>query len=102
MTIATTVCLPVIRGPAQTAKMLAALDILSDGRLVAGVGPGSSPGDYAAVGVPFEERWKRFDESIRTLRSLLSRNADDFRRDFYSTEGPPPAPPPTRPHAPPP
>jgi alkanesulfonate monooxygenase SsuD/methylene tetrahydromethanopterin reductase-like flavin-dependent oxidoreductase (luciferase family) len=29
MTLATTVCLPVIRGPVQTAKTLAALDVLS-------------------------------------------------------------------------
>lgn len=75
MTLATTVCLPVIRGSAQTAKLLAAIDILSGGRLVAGVGPGSSPRDYAAVGVPFEERWQRFDEAIRTLRSLFSDGA---------------------------
>jgi alkanesulfonate monooxygenase SsuD/methylene tetrahydromethanopterin reductase-like flavin-dependent oxidoreductase (luciferase family) len=30
------------------AKALAALDVLSDGRLVAGVGPGSSDRDYNA------------------------------------------------------
>jgi alkanesulfonate monooxygenase SsuD/methylene tetrahydromethanopterin reductase-like flavin-dependent oxidoreductase (luciferase family) len=72
MTIATTVALPVIRGPVQTAKVLAALDRLSGGRLVAGLGPGSSPRDYAAVGVAFEERWKRFDEAVRTIRSTLA------------------------------
>jgi alkanesulfonate monooxygenase SsuD/methylene tetrahydromethanopterin reductase-like flavin-dependent oxidoreductase (luciferase family) len=71
MTIATTVALPVIRGPVQTAKMLVALDRLSGGRLVAGVGPGSSPRDYAAVGVAFEERWRRFDEAVRAMRSVL-------------------------------
>jgi alkanesulfonate monooxygenase SsuD/methylene tetrahydromethanopterin reductase-like flavin-dependent oxidoreductase (luciferase family) len=75
MTIATTVALPVIRGPVQTAKTLAALDRLSGGRLIAGVGPGSSQRDYAAVGVPFQERWKRFDEAVRTMRSVL---AEDF------------------------
>ena len=101
MTIATTVCLPVIRGPVQTAKLLAALDILSGGRLVAGVGPGSSPRDYAAAGVPFEERWKRFDESIQTLRALLGRNPSDFRGAFYSTEGLSLEPPPTTPEGPP-
>lgn len=65
MTIATTVSLPVVRGPVQTAKTLAALDVLSGGRLLAGVGPGSSPRDYAAAGVVFQERWGRFDEAIR-------------------------------------
>jgi alkanesulfonate monooxygenase SsuD/methylene tetrahydromethanopterin reductase-like flavin-dependent oxidoreductase (luciferase family) len=87
MTLATTVCLPVIRGPVQTAKLLAALDLLSDGRLVAGVGPGSSERDYAAIGLPFEERWGRFEEAIRALRSLLGEKADSFAGEFYSTEG---------------
>jgi alkanesulfonate monooxygenase SsuD/methylene tetrahydromethanopterin reductase-like flavin-dependent oxidoreductase (luciferase family) len=101
MTLATTVALPVIRGPVQTAKLLAALDILSGGRLVAGVGPGSSPNDYAAVGLAFDERWKRFDESIRTLRSLLSGDAEDFTGAFYSTEGLALEPRPVKPEGPP-
>jgi alkanesulfonate monooxygenase SsuD/methylene tetrahydromethanopterin reductase-like flavin-dependent oxidoreductase (luciferase family) len=95
MTLATTVCLPVVRGPVQSAKTLAAIDILSGGRLVAGVGPGSSSRDYAAIGVPFEERWRRFDEAIRVLRSLLGEKAEGFVGHFYSTEGlslePPPS-----------
>ena len=72
MTLATTVSLPVIRGPAQLAKTLAAIDILSDGRLVVGVGPGSSARDYAAAGISFDERWPRFDEAIPMLRALLA------------------------------
>ena len=45
LTLATTVSLPVVRGPVQLAKALAALDLLSGGRVVAGVGPGSSERD---------------------------------------------------------
>lgn len=51
MDLVTTVALPVVRGPAPLAKTLAAIDILSGGRLVVGVGPGSSDRDYSAVGV---------------------------------------------------
>jgi alkanesulfonate monooxygenase SsuD/methylene tetrahydromethanopterin reductase-like flavin-dependent oxidoreductase (luciferase family) len=76
LTIATTVCLPVIRGAPQTAKALAALDVLAEGRLVAGVGPGSSPRDYAAVGIPFDERWQRFDTTVNELRALLAADSD--------------------------
>jgi alkanesulfonate monooxygenase SsuD/methylene tetrahydromethanopterin reductase-like flavin-dependent oxidoreductase (luciferase family) len=83
MTIATTVALPVIRGPVQTAKMLDALDRLSGGRLVAGVGPGSSSRDYAAVGVPFEERWKRFDAAVRAMRSTLAEEAEPGRPPIW-------------------
>jgi len=71
MQLATTVSLVSLRGPVQLAKTLAALDLLSKGRVVAGVGPGSSKRDYDAVGVPFEERWPRFDEAVAALRDLL-------------------------------
>jgi alkanesulfonate monooxygenase SsuD/methylene tetrahydromethanopterin reductase-like flavin-dependent oxidoreductase (luciferase family) len=71
MTLATTISLSALRGPVPLAKTLAALDLLSNGRLIAGVGPGSSRGDYDSVGVPFEDRWKRFEESVVTLRALL-------------------------------
>jgi alkanesulfonate monooxygenase SsuD/methylene tetrahydromethanopterin reductase-like flavin-dependent oxidoreductase (luciferase family) len=71
MTLATTVALAVVRGPIALAKALAAIDILSGGRLVAAVGPGSSQRDYDAVGLDFEQRWKLFDEAIAALRALL-------------------------------
>jgi alkanesulfonate monooxygenase SsuD/methylene tetrahydromethanopterin reductase-like flavin-dependent oxidoreductase (luciferase family) len=72
MELATTISLVSLRGPVQLAKALAALDVLSEGRVIAGVGPGSSERDYDAVGVPFEERWKRFDDATATLRTLLA------------------------------
>lgn len=71
MTVATTVSLAVLRGPVPTAKMLTALDVLSEGRLIAALGPGSSKLDYDALGVPFDERWKRFDEAVTVVRQLL-------------------------------
>ena len=81
MALATTVSLAVLRGPVPLAKALAAIDLLSDGRLVAALGPGSSKRDYDALGVSFEERWKRFDEALAVLRALLKREPfpDDAR-----------------------
>ena len=87
MDLMTTVALPVVRGPVQLAKSLAAIDTLSGGRLTVGVGPGSSARDYAAVGVPFEERWKRLDEAIMTMRALWRHDGSPFQGDFYTTEG---------------
>jgi alkanesulfonate monooxygenase SsuD/methylene tetrahydromethanopterin reductase-like flavin-dependent oxidoreductase (luciferase family) len=40
--LATTISLLALRGPVALAKTLAALDVLSGGRLIAGLGPGSS------------------------------------------------------------
>ncbi len=84
MTLATTVLLPVLRGPVPIAKTLAAIDILSDARLVPALGPGSSEGDYGAVGVRFEERWKRFDEVLAALRALLSGRAVPDDATYYA------------------
>jgi len=71
MELATTIALAPLRGPVPLAKTFAALDLLSGGRVIAGIGPGSSERDYDAIGVPFDERWRRLDESIAILRSLL-------------------------------
>ncbi len=82
----TTVANPVVRGPAPLAKTLAALDVMSGGRVVAALGPGSSEHDYASVGVPFVERWPRFDEAVRATRALLL--GQSFGEQFYTVEGP--------------
>ncbi|MBI4277082.1 MAG: LLM class flavin-dependent oxidoreductase [Armatimonadetes bacterium] len=87
MSLATTIALPIVRGPIPLAKALAAIDLLSGGRLTVCVGPGSSARDYAAVGIPFEERWKRLDEAIQALRALWRKDGMHFRGRFYSTEG---------------
>ena len=87
MTLATTVALAVVRGPVPVAKTLGAIDRLSGGKLVVAVGPGSSPDDYAAVGLDFSERWHRFDESIGALRALWQPGSAPFVGQYYSTEG---------------
>jgi alkanesulfonate monooxygenase SsuD/methylene tetrahydromethanopterin reductase-like flavin-dependent oxidoreductase (luciferase family) len=89
--LVTSVANPVTRGPVALAKTLAALDQLSGGRVVAGLGPGSSARDYASVGVPFDERWPRFDDAVRAMRELLGARSYDGR--YYSCPEPlePPA-----------
>jgi len=82
--LATSVALPVVRGPVALAKAAAALDVVSGGRLVLGVGPGSSARDYEAAGVRFDERWPRFEESIRVLRARLTDGAP-FEGRFYAS-----------------
>jgi alkanesulfonate monooxygenase SsuD/methylene tetrahydromethanopterin reductase-like flavin-dependent oxidoreductase (luciferase family) len=97
MELATTVSLVAFRGPVPLAKTLAALDLLSNGRVVAGVGPGSSERDYDALGVPFEERWERFDEATAILRALLHGDPPpETRSSHYSLPGSQLAPSPRR------
>jgi len=75
MKLVTTLALASLRGPVPLAKAFSALDILSGGRVIAGVGPGSSKADYELVRVPFEERWQRFDDAARLLKALLQPGA---------------------------
>ncbi len=84
MRLATTIALVALRGPVALAKTLVALDVLSQGRVIAGVGPGSSQRDYDAVGVPFAERWERFDEATAILRALVRDEPPPESRRHYS------------------
>lgn len=86
-TLATTVYVPALRHPVVAAKALAALDWLAGGRLMVGVGPGSSAADYAAVGLDFEDRWSLLDEAIAALRALWRPDGPPFVGHHYSTEG---------------
>jgi probable F420-dependent oxidoreductase len=97
----TSVALPVVRGPFALAKALGALDLLSGGRVDAGLGPGSSQADYALAGIPFAERWARFEESIAAMRALWDGDAPPFVGRFYDTTGVTLAPPPAQPKGPP-
>jgi alkanesulfonate monooxygenase SsuD/methylene tetrahydromethanopterin reductase-like flavin-dependent oxidoreductase (luciferase family) len=65
--LATTVLLPALRGAAVSAQTLTAIDQLSGGRLIAGVGIGSHAADHELCGVPFERRGAALDEAIAVL-----------------------------------
>jgi alkanesulfonate monooxygenase SsuD/methylene tetrahydromethanopterin reductase-like flavin-dependent oxidoreductase (luciferase family) len=66
--LATTVLLPALRGAAVSAQTLSAIDLLSGGRLIAGVGVGSHAADHALCGVPFERRGAALEAAIAELR----------------------------------
>jgi probable F420-dependent oxidoreductase len=59
-----------LRNPVILAKQLASLDVLSGGRVLCGIGVGYVPGEYAAVGVPWDDRGQRTDDHVDALRAL--------------------------------
>jgi probable F420-dependent oxidoreductase len=63
------------RHPLVVAKAWATLDALSGGRAILGVGAGHVAGEFAALGVPFEDRGRILDEAIDAVRAALT---DDF------------------------
>jgi probable F420-dependent oxidoreductase len=70
--------------PAVLAKQLASLDVLSGGRLDAGIGLGWSPDEYAAAGVPMEQRGRRFDEWLDALHAVLTEDPVSFEGEHYT------------------
>jgi probable F420-dependent oxidoreductase len=61
-----------MRNPVQFAKELVTLDVLTQGRLIAGMGAGWLREEFDAMGIPFEERGPRTDEYLAVLRALWS------------------------------
>jgi probable F420-dependent oxidoreductase len=95
-----TICAP-FTAPALLAKTLASLDVLSDGRLTAGVGMGWMPEEHTAAGVPFERRGARMDEYLRCLQALWTQDPVEFSGEFYTVPRAHVAPSPVqRPHPP--
>lgn len=70
------------RSPVVLAKECASLDVLSGGRLTLGVGIGWLEEEFDAIGVPFDERVDRTEESILALRALWSED-ESFEGRFY-------------------
>lgn len=65
-----------------TAKYLASLDSLCDGRLEIGVGAGWLEREFEAVSVPFAERGPRTDEALRVMRNLWENDTCSFEGKF--------------------
>jgi probable F420-dependent oxidoreductase len=89
------VLLPALRAPIVTAKQLATLDSLAGGRTIVGVGVGWQREEYAALGVPYDERLPRVLESVRLAHALWGGEPTDFQGTFTTFDNmvmrPPPA-----------
>ena len=70
--------------PVVLARRFATLDVLSYGRVIAGLGIGWSKDEYEVSGVPYNHRGKRADEFLQMLKRIWADEVVEFKGQFYS------------------
>ena len=84
ITLGTLVVCTSFRPPAMVAKMADALDEVSGGRFILGLGAGWHQPEYEAFGYPFDHLASRFDEALQIIVPLLREGHVDFQGQYYS------------------
>jgi alkanesulfonate monooxygenase SsuD/methylene tetrahydromethanopterin reductase-like flavin-dependent oxidoreductase (luciferase family) len=68
--------------PVVLARRFATLDVLSEGRPIAGLGIGWSKDEYQVSNIPFSNKGKRADEFVQVLKKIWTEDVVEFK--FYS------------------
>jgi alkanesulfonate monooxygenase SsuD/methylene tetrahydromethanopterin reductase-like flavin-dependent oxidoreductase (luciferase family) len=84
--LVTTIIVAPLYHPVILAEELATLDIVTEGRLIVGAGLGYRTEEYRLLGVPFEERGKRFEEGLELMIKLWTQDTVDHHGRFWTVE----------------
>ena len=76
-----------LRNPVILAKQLASVDVVSGGRLIFGIGIGNLEFEFNAVGMPFDHKGRRAEESLAAMKALWTMRTAEFRGRYYSFGG---------------
>jgi alkanesulfonate monooxygenase SsuD/methylene tetrahydromethanopterin reductase-like flavin-dependent oxidoreductase (luciferase family) len=66
------------------ARRFATLDVLSEGRVICGLGLGWSKDEYLASNIPFEHRGERANEFIQALKKVWTHDVVEFKGKSYN------------------
>jgi len=69
--------------PLVLGKALTSIDVLSDGRLDAGLGLGWNANEFAAAGVPIDRRGARGEDFLAALHAVWTKDPVDYKGEFY-------------------
>jgi alkanesulfonate monooxygenase SsuD/methylene tetrahydromethanopterin reductase-like flavin-dependent oxidoreductase (luciferase family) len=72
-----------IRQPVLITKQVSSTAVLTNNRLLLGVGTSPWPEDYEICGVPWERRGKRMDEEIAIMRGLMAGGFFEFHGEVF-------------------
>jgi probable F420-dependent oxidoreductase len=78
------VCLVTEHDPIVLAKQAASLDVLSNGRLILGIGAGWNAEEMENHGVPFKKRWRVTAERVKAMRRIWTQEAAEFHGEFVN------------------
>jgi len=81
--LAPTVLILPYRQPVVTAKQLCTLDVLSEGRLILGVGIGWMAEEAAVLGMPWDHRGARSDEQLELMQLLFTEAEPSYDGRYY-------------------
>ena len=81
--------------PGLIARMAAAIDEISAGRFVLGLGAGWNEAEFRAFGIPFDRRVARFEEAFQIVSRLVAGERVTFEGEYHRVADavllPPPA-----------
>src|SRR5881227_2585695 len=80
--LGTGICLVVERDPITTAKEVATLDRLSNGRFLFGIGGGWNAEEMENHGTPFKARWKILRERVLAMKTIWTQKEPEFHGEF--------------------
>jgi probable F420-dependent oxidoreductase len=75
------------RNPVELAKELASVDVVSNGRLIFGLGAGYLEPEFRALGANYQERGAVTDEAIDALRALWTQEKPHFEGRYFRFAG---------------
>jgi len=81
--LGTSVIILAQRNPIVVAKEAAAIDVLSGGRMILGVGTGWNAREFAFLGADFHRRGRILDEGIQVMRALWTQPQPAFEGRFF-------------------
>lgn len=82
--LATGICLIIERDPITTAKEVATLDRLSNGRAIFGIGGGWNAEEMGNHGTDFSKRWRVLRERVLAMKEIWTKDEAEFHGEFVN------------------
>ena len=85
--IGSTVIILPYRDPVVQAKMFSSLDVLTNGRVICGVGVGWLEKEFDTLRVPYADRGPMSDECLEVMRCLWTEDEPEYHGRFFDFDG---------------